>query len=157
MLVAPGKGAGLIGTAIYADEQPHARFSRYIQKIEGGHWSVDSAVFNWSNRAPLYPRRWFLEEIMPFAEANPSSRTVNGNQDLEKELNCRWWQKRSYRIGVCDHGIFAHNRLDRPDRSHRSQNAEKAFCENSFVVSAIYINRRRKSAGETNSFFSRQR
>lgn len=110
----PDKARRLSGGAVYADENPHLRFPKHIRRLNGGHWAADSAVMNWSNRAPLYPRRRFLEEIISYALANPSSRTVNGKPDLEKELNRRWWRNRRYKIGVCNPGLFVHNRLDRP-------------------------------------------
>ena len=82
------KATRLIGAAVYANGQPHKLFPNYISQLDDSFWAVNSPVMNWSNRAPLYPRHWFLEEIIPFAENNLSSRTVNKKPDLEKELNC---------------------------------------------------------------------
>lgn len=58
----PAKARRMIGMAVYVAASPHLRFPRYIRTIDGGHWATDSAVLNWSNRAPLYSRRWFLME-----------------------------------------------------------------------------------------------
>ncbi|MBE8158681.1 MAG: hypothetical protein HAW59_04760 [Betaproteobacteria bacterium] len=118
-LLRPAKARRLIGLAAYADKNPHLRFPQYIRRLDGGHLAVNSAVLNWANRAPLYPRRRFLEEIIPFAEKHPTSRTLNGRQDLEKELNCRWWRNRDYSIGICRPGLFAHRRLDRPENDEK--------------------------------------
>ena len=115
----PAKARRLIGGSIYADANPHLLFPRHIHKTNDGHLIVDSAVLNWTNRAPFYPRHWFLEKIIPYAEANPSSRTVNGKPDLEKELNCRWWRNQSYLTGACDKGLFGHERLDRPENDEK--------------------------------------
>lgn len=113
-LLRPAKARRLIGKAVYADTAPHERFPNYIRPLDDGHWAIDSAALNWSNHAPLYPRHKFLNEIIAYAESHPSSRTVNGTSDLEKELNCRHWRTRRYQIGIYVPGLFAHKRLDRP-------------------------------------------
>ena len=48
---------------------------------------------------------------MPFVRANPSKRTSNGFQSPERPLNCGWWRKQEFRIGV-GRGVFTHKRLD---------------------------------------------
>ncbi|MGI9296371.1 MAG: hypothetical protein ACR2QC_00555 [Gammaproteobacteria bacterium] len=116
----PFKARQMSGAAVYCHDRPHVRFPQHIRPLRGGDWSVDSAAMNWSNRAPLYPRKWFLDEIIPYAEAHPSARTVNGGQDLEKELNRRWWRERRFRVGVCGEGLFVHKRLDRPAGDEKS-------------------------------------
>lgn len=126
-LLRPAKSQRLIGDAVYTDAQPHVRFPDFIQMLGDKHWAVDSAVLNWSNRASLYSRRWFLEEVIPYAEKNPSARTVNGNQDLEKELNCHWWRASHYRIGVCKNGLFIHSRLDRPNNDEKFAITKNCF------------------------------
>lgn len=118
-LLRPAKARRLLGNAVYADTAPHERFPNYIRPLDGGHWAVDSATLSWGNRAPLYPRRKFLNEIIAYAEAHPSSRTVNGKPDLEKELNCRHWRNRHYQMGICVPGLFAHKRLDRPPEDEK--------------------------------------
>ena len=82
--------------------------------LEHGHLCLSSRERNWTNQAVLYPKKLFLDTLIPFAEAHPSRRTVNGFADLEKEFNCRWWRRRGFRIGRGP-GVFGSRRLDRPD------------------------------------------
>ena len=80
-------------------------------KREDDYFTVDSSVLNWTNAPTLISRELFLK-LIDYANKHPSSRTVYGFQDLEKPLNCRWWRKQHFKIGVGD-GILTHNRLDR--------------------------------------------
>ena len=118
-LLRPGKARRLVGRAVVVDDAPHERFPRWIRSLAPGHWAVDSAVINWSNQTPLYPREWFLRTILPAAKARFSSRPVNGCADLEKELNGRWWRRRGFRVGVC-RGLFTHSRVDRPSGDEKA-------------------------------------
>ena len=118
-LLRPQKARRLLGGCLGISEAPEQVAPRWIKALPGGHWSVDSAVFNWSNQAPLYPREWFLSTLLPYAKAHPSSRSVNGFPDLEKEVNCRWWRNQHYPIGTCE-GLFTHARLNRPAADEKS-------------------------------------
>ena len=112
-LLRPAKARRVSGGAVFVCDAPEDIFPRDIRRLGGGFWSVDSSAMNWSNRPVLYPREWFLREVVGYAESHPRSRTVNGFPDMEKELNCKWWRERGFRIGVGE-GLFTHDRLDRP-------------------------------------------
>ena len=117
-ILRPAKAHRLQGLAIFADSNPEQKFPRCIRRLEKDFFAVDSACMNWTNQTPLYPRRWFLDELIPFAEAHPTSRTVNKFPDLEKELNCRWWRAKHFRVGVAP-GLFTHTRADRPPHDEK--------------------------------------
>jgi len=53
-----------------------------------------------------------LESLLPWVEAHPSRRPVQGFPDIEKELNGPWWRKQGFRVGLTP-GLFTHQRLDR--------------------------------------------
>ena len=78
--------------------------------------NVGLGILSW--RAHRTLRRWFLDELIPFAEAHPTLRTVNKFPDLEKELNCRWWRAKHFRVGVAP-GLFKHTRADRPPHDEK--------------------------------------
>lgn len=109
----PGKSRRMCGNAVYFDEHPEERFPQYIERLGTDHFVVDSAAINWINRSIMYPRSWFLDAIIPYAEANPCSRLTNGTSNLEREMNCDWWRDQHFKVGILP-GVFAHNRLDRP-------------------------------------------
>ncbi len=121
-LLRPGKAEKLIGAAIFADSEPHRLFPGHIAPLPGGHWAVDSSAANWSNWAAMYPRRWFLDEIVPYAEAHPTSRPP----DIEKPLNRRWWRRQHYRLGFCaQHGLFEHGHATFPADGEKAQPSRK--------------------------------
>lgn len=109
----PGKSRRMCGNAVYFDEHPEKRFPQYIERLGPDHFVVDSAAINWINRSIMYPRSWFLDSIIPYAEAHPCSRTTNGMPNLEREMNCEWWRDQHFKVGILP-GVFAHHRLDRP-------------------------------------------
>lgn len=116
------KAVRLAGQSVYVDEFPEQRFADscdWISRLPSGNLRVSSGVMPWTNQSILIDREKFLNELMPYAEAHPTSRSVNGFPDLEKELNCRWWRKSKFSVGVSDPGLFGHVRLD------RSQDDEK--------------------------------
>lgn len=124
-LLRPGKARRLAGMAVYGGEA--ARFPKLIAQTKHGHWAVRTTAMNWSNRAPLYPRKWFLEKIISYAEAHPSPHKRNNSKpDLERELNHRrWWRKQGWRIGICNNGLFEHQRLDRPPHDEKGKRENK--------------------------------
>lgn len=109
-LTHPLKARKWIGRSVYIEEHPELKHPKYIHKI-GDSFIVDSSVLPWTNQPTLLSRS-FLGELLDFADAHPSSRTVNGFQDFEKNLNCAHWQNKHYQIAVSP-GIFSHQRLDR--------------------------------------------
>ncbi len=109
-LLRPLKARKWIGRSVYIEEHPELKHPKYIHKI-GDSFIVDSSVLPWTNQPTLVSRA-FLGDLLDFADRHPSSRTVNGFQDFEKNLNCAHWQKKHYQIAVSP-GIFSHQRLDR--------------------------------------------
>jgi len=109
-LARPLKARKWIGRSVYIEEHPDLKHPKYIRRI-GDTFVVDSSVLPWTNQPTLVSRA-LLGELLDFADAHPSSRTVNGFQDFEKSLNCAHWQNKHYRIAV-SLGIFSHQRLDR--------------------------------------------
>ncbi len=104
------KARRLTGGALYASDAPEALHPRFIEKRPEGWWRVSSAVMTWTNQSIMIRRDFFLDTIIAHAAAHPSSRTVNGFPDLEKELNTPWWRRSGFRIGVGE-GIFTHERI----------------------------------------------
>lgn len=115
----PSKADRLAGYSLYFEKYPDKLFPEYIKKIEEDLYSVSSKIMTWTNQSVLL-KRVFYGELLEYAFNNPSSRTANGFQDLEKPLNSKWWRDQNYQIGVGE-GIFTHNRFD--DSWRKSHNA----------------------------------
>ena len=109
-LVRPSKAERLAGYSLYFEKYPDEVFPEFIKKIEDELFSVSSSIMTWTNQSILL-KRSFYGELLKYADENPSSRTANGFQDLEKPLNSKWWRDQNYQIGVGE-GIFTHNRFD---------------------------------------------
>lgn len=109
-LLHPMKAHKWSGRAVYIEESPEEFFPETIRR-EGDFFIVDSSVMPWTNQPTLLSGQ-LLAELLDFADAHPSARTVNGFQDFEKPLNCRYWKHRHFQIAVTP-GIFTHQRLDR--------------------------------------------
>jgi len=105
----PFKARKLAARALYIEENPE-QVCPALRKA-GDIYIGDSCALNWTNQSIMMRRQLFLD-LLDYADAHPSSRTVGGMQDMEKPLNCRWWRRQHFRIGVGD-GIFTHHRLDR--------------------------------------------
>ena len=105
----PLKAEKISARSLYIEQFPEKICKKIVKKDDC--YVVDSSVLNWTNNPTLISKKLFLK-LLDYADAHPSSRTVYGFQDLEKPLNCRWWRKQHFKIGVCN-GIFKHCRLDR--------------------------------------------
>jgi hypothetical protein len=115
------KSLRIAGYSLYFEKEPQKVFPKYIKKIDEEIFSVSSNILTWTNQSAFLKRK-FYGELIDYAYANPSSRTSNNFQDLEKPLNCKWWREQNYKIGVCE-GIFTHNRFDDSWRkSHHAYN-----------------------------------
>lgn len=119
----PDKADRLAGYSLYFEKYPEKIFPKFIKKIEDELFSVSSYIMPWTNQSVLLKRR-FYGELLEYADKNPSSRTANGFQDLEKPLNSKWWRDQNYQIGIGE-GIFTHNRFDDSWRK-----SHQAFNEN---------------------------
>ncbi len=111
-LARPAKARRLKGIAAYATAHPEAVFPGVFQRTARGNLITSSPYINWTNQSVLVHRQWMLETILPYVEANPSSRLVNGFSDIEKELNRPWWRQQKFPIGLVP-GLFTHERVDR--------------------------------------------
>ncbi len=102
----PGKAEKLIGNSIYVFTEPEKVFDE-IEKTPSGWFKISAKHITWSNQSIMIRRSFFLEEILAYAEAHPSNRTVNGFPDIEKELNSNYWRKSGWFVGA-DLGLFTH-------------------------------------------------
>ena len=112
--VRPYKARRLIGEACLLHSCAEKRFPAYIYRLNSGAYCMRSKYINWTNQSIMFKKDWFLNNIIPYAESNLSSRSVNGYPDLEKEMNCSWWRKQNFKVGWDDPGLFTHKRHDRP-------------------------------------------
>jgi hypothetical protein len=91
--------------------------TEFLTDIGNGLYATTSEYSSWENRAFLAIRSFFLQEIIPYAESHPTSRTVNGMPDLEHRINSpanrNWWRKSKYKHLIAHPGLFGHRRLDR--------------------------------------------
>ncbi|MEP3891649.1 MAG: hypothetical protein ABJN69_14415 [Hellea sp.] len=91
----------------------------FASLLEDELWKTDSRYFRWSNRAKFLQKSFFLDQLIAFAEANPTDRTVNGLMDLEHQINAPqqrdWYTKQKFPLAIHKTGLFGHERYDRPD------------------------------------------
>lgn len=105
-LVRPGKAAKMIGNSIYVYTEPDEIFDE-VERMPQGWFRISARHMTWSNQSIMIRRRFFLDEILAYAEAHPSNRTVNGFPDIEKELNSSHWRNSGWHVGA-DLGLFTH-------------------------------------------------
>ncbi len=93
---------------------------------EGPIYTTRSRYRRWSNRAVFVSKKFFLNKLIPFAEANPTSRHCNGLPELEHRINSRrnrgWWLSQRFRVGVAKPGLFSHCRKDRSENDDKWKN-----------------------------------
>ena len=106
----PIKAKKLIGTSVYALQNPDLRHPKYVTKLSSGFYSVESNVLNWANLAILVDKKNFLNIIIKRAELVKSSKKINGFKNIEVELNSLWWRQQKFEI-VLAPGLFTHYRL----------------------------------------------
>jgi len=99
------------GRGLYVEQYPEKLFPDVFEKTEDGIWIGDSSCMDWTNQSVLCKREFFTDVLMPYIDANPSSRTSNGFQSPERPLNCRWWRQQHFKIGQGS-GLFTHQRFD---------------------------------------------
>lgn len=109
-LLRPEKAIRIAGYSLYFEKEPEKIFPQFIKKIDEEVFCVSSYIMTWTNQSVLL-KRSFYGELITYAYNNPSSRTSNTYQDLEKPLNCKWWRDQNYKVGISE-GIFTHNRFD---------------------------------------------
>ncbi len=106
----PNKANKLIGTSIYALENPETHHPHLVKKLIDGFYLVPSSILNWANLAILVDRETYLNRIIWKAEQTNSKKFINGFKNIEIELNNSWWRKKEFNILVAP-GLFTHNRL----------------------------------------------
>lgn len=114
-LLRPGKATRWCGRSPYIERRPDLLFPHYIRRIEEDFFCVDSWVLPWTNQSTLISKALF-GRLLDYADAHPSRHIHNsaGNkmQTLETPLNCLWWRRQHFRIGLPE-GVFTHMRKDR--------------------------------------------
>lgn len=108
-IVRPAKAKRLAGTAIYDSAEAAEKFPTLIRKMPDGWHKVSAACLPWTNQSIMVRRDFFLDVIIAQAAANPSSRSVNGFPDIEKEWNSPRWRNSGWTIGA-GKGLFTHER-----------------------------------------------
>ncbi|MCA1790679.1 MAG: hypothetical protein LC667_12710 [Thioalkalivibrio sp.] len=111
-LIRPAKAKRMLGASAYAECDPDRVFPEVFARTVCDNLVTDSRYINWTNQSVLVNRRWMLDVILPYVDAHPSHRLVNGFSDIEKELNSSWWREQRFRVGLVP-GVFTHRRLDR--------------------------------------------
>ncbi|MEG2465461.1 MAG: hypothetical protein RSB14_05520 [Kiritimatiellia bacterium] len=107
----PFKARRWAGRSVYIEREPNRCFPHLIRLLASDVYHVDSAMLPWTNQSTLISHT-LMGRLFEYAQAHPSRRTIHGFQDLERPLNCAWWQRSHFRI-ACPIGCFTHQRLDR--------------------------------------------
>lgn len=105
----PIKSKKLIGSSIYVINNPEILHSHEIKKYNDHCFLTNSSYISWTNQSVLFNKNFVLNTLLNRVKTYPSSRTVNGFQDIERALNCKWWRKNKFPIAVCK-GLFTHRR-----------------------------------------------
>lgn len=98
------------GRGIYIEENPERIFPEVIRK-DGDFLIIDSSAIDFTDQCVLISKSLWRDVLMPYVDANPSSRTPNGFQAPEVCINGKWWRNQHYKIGQ-GRGIFTHARFD---------------------------------------------
>ncbi len=106
----PFKASRLIGTAPYVEKNPCLKHPNYIKILANGSFLMTSKIINWSNLAIIVDKDFFLNVIIKEAEKINSSKSVNGFQNIEIEMNNKWWREKNWNI-IVTKGLFKHERL----------------------------------------------
>ena len=105
-IIRPYKAKRLIGSSIYAIKNPQERHHS-ITRIQDDTFLVSSAELNWTNQSVMINKQFMTETLLSRVASHPSSRALNGFQDIERALNCKWWRQQRYVIAVTQ-GLFTH-------------------------------------------------
>ena len=97
------------GRSVYIEKHPELLFPEVIKK-ENDIFIVDSSVINFTEQSFLISKKFMLE-LFDYIEKHPKKRGLKGFQVPEIILNCKWWRKQHFKIGV-GKGLFSHNRFD---------------------------------------------
>ena len=100
----------MIGRSLYIEKYPEKLFPKYIKKVDDEIFIVDSSVINFTEQSFLISKSFF-NILMQYIDNHLNNRTLHGFQVSEIILNCNWWRKQHFKIGV-GKGLFSHNRYD---------------------------------------------
>jgi len=104
----PFKAKRLIGIAPYVVSNPEQVHHNEIRKFDEHSYLTNSSHINWTNQFVMFDKEFVLEVLLERVKNYPSNRTLNGFQDIERALNCSWWRKNKFSIGICK-GLFTHD------------------------------------------------
>jgi len=110
-LLHPRRARFLIGRIALIDETPERRFPDEFRRTPEGDLLVRSRSLPWVNNVFMVRREFFLNVVIPAAEAHVRGRLVNGFPSIETELNRGWWRRQDFWIGL-GRGLFMHQRLE---------------------------------------------
>jgi hypothetical protein len=109
-LLRPGKAGSLIGSTAFIYEAPERRFPDDFRRTEEGDLLIRSRALPWANNVFMIRREFFLNVVIPAAEARVRGRLINGFPTIETELNRGWWRRQDFWTGL-GRGLFTHRRL----------------------------------------------
>ena len=122
-MLRPARAHAVKGRSLFIEREPERIHPDVIER-KGEFLIVDSAVINFSDQCFMCSKDFFLNKLMAYVNANPSSRTLNGFQVPEICLNSPWWRKQHFKIAQ-GKGLFTHGRHDGSFRpNHRAYEAE---------------------------------
>jgi glycosyltransferase involved in cell wall biosynthesis len=102
----PMKAKRLSGSSVYALSRPEYRHKQ-IRRVTNNTYLVPSSILNWTNQSVMINRKFMVDTLLARVKTHPSSRALNGFQDIERSLNSRWWRKSNFTIAVTS-GLFSH-------------------------------------------------
>ncbi|MCT4655421.1 MAG: hypothetical protein N4A65_06400 [Cohaesibacter sp.] len=106
----PEKAQRMISGAPYAFSQPEQQHPEFIHRDEEtGMLLVGASHMHWTNQSILINRSFFLEHIIGYAKTAPTTRRINGFQNLEVEMNSPYWRNSGWHVGLGE-GILTHER-----------------------------------------------
>jgi uncharacterized protein YqgV (UPF0045/DUF77 family) len=105
----PTKAKKLIGSSIYVIGNPETLHPDEIKKHNSHCFLTNSSYINWTNQSVMFNQSFVRDTLLKRVKSHPSTRTVNGFQDIERALNCKWWRKNKFPVAVCS-GLFTHTR-----------------------------------------------
>ncbi|NRP59762.1 glycosyltransferase family 2 protein [Marinobacterium sp. xm-d-564] len=102
----PFKAKRLSGSSVYALSHPEKRHKR-IKRVQNNTYLVPSSILNWTNQSVMIHKDFMVDTLLERVKTHPSSRALNGFQDIERSLNSRWWRRSNFTIAVTP-GLFTH-------------------------------------------------
>lgn len=111
----PSVASFSLGKAVYFIHKDALDCANF-QAIKPGFLLTDSSCIPHENLA-LFAKKSYVNQLIEFAEANPTNRKVNGSPDLEHPINSRknrhWFIDNKFKILISCPGVFGHRRYDR--------------------------------------------